>query len=344
MRRLLLPAACMAAVLAAGCGMEAVDTRRQARAESGHEDYPLQIAQGKWVCANLVTVNNQKFDAKNMALGRHDIEDPYGPFVSCNTPLEQAEGNCPTCNQAFRTSGEIDLESGAVDSSEIAIMAGRVNLAEGTVRSTKIAIMAAPRLECPHCKELIDPTAVMIRGGNKDATLGPNNCPKCKKYFTVTASDLPTVIDNPEEIICPSCKSPVDPMMNQCVNGSCKLVQAGLAVRNVRSFTGPCWRCGGTSLCPECTGTGMRASAVPAQFTPPNTCWYCTPKKADVGTGRCPECDDDGFTTYHGALPPTYAAWKRTADGNQVNMNRKWQLKKSAPAAGAQPAAEGQGR
>lgn len=317
-RRSLGPIWPLLALALAGCGMEAVDTRMQARSESGIQDHELMVAQGKWVCANLVPVDNSKFNIKEVARG--EITNVFGPFVPCNTPVDPgSEKACKNCGQAFRTSGEFQPGE---------------EKPTGKVDSKQIAVLAAPRLECPHCKELIDPGALMIRAGKeggspKDATLGPNNCPKCKRYFTTVAKDLVNAIDVHEEVHCPSCKKAIDPLNNRCTNSSCKLVQDGYAVRNVKDFEGPCWRCGGVSICPYCNGSGQGSTDIPAQYNPPGMCWYCTPKDKDVGTGRCPECDQSGFARYEGSLPPKFAAFTKGQEPKvKPEATRGWQHKR----------------
>ena len=78
-------------------------------------------------------------------------------------------------------------------------------------------------------------------------------CPKCKNYFTIKETDLLTTINVPEETFCPRCRKPVDPTLNACTTKSCK---TGGVVRNVPDFDGPCWRCGGVGICPNCKGSG----------------------------------------------------------------------------------------
>jgi hypothetical protein len=268
--------------------MEAVDTRIQARSEIALEIYPVEIVEGEFICPNVVTVTNQPFRPSAVASG--EVEDAFGPFVACGTPVEAGEGECSNCGQRYRTSGEPDEEGPP---------------------------LALPKIRCPHCKEVLDPTAVLVKG-SKDSTRGPNSCPKCQKYFTLVESDLLIAIDVPEEILCPGCKKPIDPSMNACTNTGCPL---GGVVRNVEDFEGPCWRCGGLHLCPNCSGSGQGSQGIYGA-TPPD-CWYCG------GTGRCPECDEYGFATYEGALPPTFNPWTR--DGALPSARRKWKYEREVP-------------
>ena len=55
----------------------------------------------------------------------------------------------------------------------------------------------------------------------------------------------------------------------------------------------PCSRCGGSKLCPECTGSGLSRTAEPIR-----PCWFCAKTKtSSKGPGVCPQCDEDGFET-----------------------------------------------
>ena len=280
----LLPAV---ALLLVGCGLEAVDTRMVARSEAGLEQFPVEIADDAFVCPNVVTVTNQPFNPSSVAAG--EVEDAFGPFVPCGELVQPGQGKCSNCDQEYRTSGD----SGPP--------------------------LAVPAWRCPHCKSLVDPAAVLARD-NKEGALAANACMKCKKYFTVTESDLLTVIDHPEEMFCPSCKKPVDPTMNACGNGACKL---GGVVRNLSGSEGPCWRCGGGGVCTNCKGAGQGSGSTYGS-TPAN-CFVCDE------SGHCPECDGEGFSTYDGSLPPGYSAYGRETMVVPASQ-RKWQQKRERPA------------
>ncbi len=119
-----------------------------------------------------------------------------------------------------------------------------------------------------------------------------------------------------EEAVCPSCLKPIDPTLNACTNSSCRL---GGVVRNVAAFEGPCWRCAGQGICPECQGSGAGTLAV--YGSTPSDCWACGQ------AGRCQECDGTGFTAYHGGLPPKFAQ-HRTSQGSTTYLEskqRNWQ-------------------
>jgi hypothetical protein len=279
--------------------MEAVDDRIQTRSQSGHNQYAVEVVEGEFVCPHVVSINNQPFDIKAVTSG--DVEDQFGPFVPCLTPV-QGEGKCSNCKGEFRTSGE---PLGADE--------------EG-------APMALPKLKCPHPhsggEQLVDPVAVLVKG-SKDSVLGYTNCPECKRYFTVNETDLLKTIDVHGEAHCPSCKQAVDPLMNACTNAKCKL--AGV-LRNVDDFDGVCWRCGGLGMCPNCKGSGQGNLGIYGEKSP-SDCWTC-------GTsGRCPECDSElkeltkieralqeeagmGFSVYQGVVPMSYSMWTRGSKSN----------------------------
>lgn len=284
-------------LFATGCGMEAVDTRIQARSESAIDLPTLEITEER-LCPNLVTISNQPFDPAG------SVEGQFGPFVPCNTPIS-ADGECPSCGWKVRMTGAAPSFEGA-----------------GEPGPT----LAVPRLVCPYCKQTVDPAAVLGKNQSK-SRLGLSVCPnpKCEKNFIVVARDELVSVDIPEETFCPSCQTPVDPTLNACTNPSCKL---GGVIRVVLDFVGPCWRCGGTKVCPNCGGAGLGSRKVFGQT--PATCWYCE------DTGECPECDEDGFTLYEGALPPTYVAWSKgsreQAPQPYAQSKRKWKFSHDAGA------------
>ncbi len=302
----LLPVLLLPALLSTtGCGMEAVDTRVQARSEVGLDLHPLKVAEQQWVCPNVVTITNQTFDPKTVAAG--EVEDQFGPFVPCGTVVAAGEGTCPNCKKAYRTDGPApDYEQ---------------------VGEQDLPNLAVPKFECPHCDELVDPVAVLSKG-SKQARAGDSVCPSCNEYFTVIAADEQLVVDVHEETFCPGCKQPVDPTMNMCTNRACKL---GGVIRAASGYVGPCWRCGGTSVCPNCSGTGQGSQGI--YGSTPAQCWYCD---GHDEPGRCPECDEHGFVRYEGVLPNDYQAWtKGTPDQSPQpyeQSRRKWRFDRaSAP-------------
>lgn len=293
-------------VLLAGCGLEAVDTRIQARSAAGIALHPLVVAEQQFVCPNQVSIGEQPFDAKTVASG--EVEQQFGPFVPCNTVVPAGTGTCPNCKQMYRTSGPAPDFS--VDGEE------------------PLPVMALPKFECPHCKELVDPVAVLNRG-SQQARLGDSACPKCNRYFTVVAADEALAVDVPEEAYCPGCKQPVDPTMNVCSNNACKL---GGMVRNIDRFDGVCWHCGGLGLCPNCSGSGQGSQKI--YGATPATCYVC--EGNEEAPGRCPDCGGTGFAVYEGSLPNDYTAWNKTPDGPQAvpYAQRKWKHERGAGGAG----------
>ncbi len=287
MRRLLFPAI----ILLSGCGMEAVDIRMESRSESGIQQFSLEVVEGEFVCPHVVAIDNQAFDVRAVIAG--EVENKFGPFVPCLTKVPSGEGECPNpaCKQPYRTSGE---------------------LAEGE----EGAPLALPLLKCPHPHadgdQLIDPVAVFVKG-SRDSILGYTNCPKCKNYFTIKETDLLITIDVHEEALCPICNRAVDPTMNACTNKSCK--SEGV-IRNIPDYEGPCWRCGGLGMCPNCKGSGSGNLGIYDKS--PAECWTCGVE------GKCPECKGTGFSRYEGTLPKEYKAYGRE---NKVfpSKKRKWE-------------------
>jgi hypothetical protein len=172
--------------------------------------------------------------------------------------------------------------------------------------------LAEPLIRCPTCKKPLNPAEP--------------RCWNCSHYYTATARDEHNSILEPLEFLCPWDKTPlqaVDPTTNYCK----KCEKFFRAVDR----DGPCWRCGGSHVCPECNGSGKNQSppvynATGGLVTGSDECYYC-----GKGTlGVCPECDTHGFAMYEGVLPPGWRADRRKADD--------WRLK---PAGSARPAGGG---
>jgi hypothetical protein len=287
-------------LLAAGCGMEPVDNRMQTRGQLGNDQFAIEVVEGEFVCPHVVSINNQSFDVKAVIGG--EVQDHFGPFVPCLTTVQPGQGTCTNCKNPYRTSGE---------------------LAEGEEGPT----LALPKIRCPHqdnhsAEQLVDPTAVLVKG-SKDSVLGYSNCPTCKRYYTVKETDLVMTIDVPEETLCPNCTKPVNPMMNECRNAKCKDALGGV-VRNIKSFDGPCWRCGGVGHCTNCRGSGQGNLGM--YGSTPAECWIC------ANDGDCPECDGTGFSKYEGVLPKSYTAWGREAA--VPSPRRKWEHKRESGGGG----------
>jgi hypothetical protein len=297
--------------LLAGCGMQAVDTQMRVRAEVGvPEEKALQVAEVEFVCPHVVPMNEREFNPQDVERG--DVDGVFGPFVPCNTVVPAGTGVCPSCHQKYRTPGE---------------------RADGDDPPP----LASWKLACPYCHEAIDPCYVQTKGGDphQPNRLALNQCPKCHKYYEVQPSDILTTLAGAvEETVCPACLKPIDPSLNACTNPSCRL---GGVVRNVSDFEGPCWRCGGEGLCPECHGSGMGTLSL--YGSTPSECWACG------GSGRCEECGGEGFTTYTGALPSTYSQFQvmRGEATALESGQRKWQFPTPADDAPAEGAPAGDG-
>lgn len=280
-------------LLLAGCGLEAVDTQMRTRGDVGVPDErALQVADVEFVCPHVVPINEREFNPKDVERG--EVDGVFGPFVPCNTVVPAGSGDCPKCSQPYRTPGQ-----GAAGEDAPPV--------------------ATYRMSCPYCKETVDPGAVQVRGEDPRQLPGRqsmNSCPKCQRYYEVTPSDLLTTVGTIEEVVCPSCIKPIDPTLNACTTSSCRL---GGVVRNVAAFEGPCWRCAGQGICPECQGSGAGTLAV--YGSTPADCWACGQ------AGRCQECEGSGFTAYHGGLPPKFAG-HRTSQGSTTYLEsaqRNWQ-------------------
>jgi hypothetical protein len=164
--------------------------------------------------------------------------------------------------------------------------------------------LAEPFIRCPNesCK-------------TRDTTslgLTESRCWNCNTYIVVTSRDEREAVNEPFESLCPFCKKPVDPTLNFC--DSCKKLFRAV------DREGPCWRCGGTRVCPECGGSGKGTAPI---FNGNDDCYLCGGK---AGTqGMCPECEGRGFSIYDGALPAGFSVVRRTNDD--------WRLSKNGPAA-----------
>ncbi|MGE0708274.1 MAG: hypothetical protein AB7N76_18610 [Planctomycetota bacterium] len=313
-----------ATTLLVGCGMEAVDTRIQYRSSVGDPyDESVKLPEQKWVCPNLVPLNNRPFNPETMANG--EVEDTFGPYVPCNTLLDSPNGTCPTCGQQYHTG-----DQGAGDEM-------------GVEDSKTIPVKAQPAFVCPYedCQKVINIGAqALARETGKTAIPGRNYCWHCQRHFTIQPGEQVMVIAAPEEELCPSCKKPVDPTLNVCTVDTCKLKGK---VLNAQPLDAPCWRCGGTSMCPNCLGSGSGTSGIFGQT--PTQCWYCGE------TGRCPECDDDGFVEYEGTLPVGFTMFRGGRDDVQPILRRDRKLTwshsggggKKGGAAPAKKTGEGEG-
>lgn len=293
-------------LLVTGCGLEAVDYQMRTRGDVGvpHER-ALQVAEVEFLCPHSVPINERAFSAKDVERG--EVDGVFGPYVPCGTVVEAGTGTCPKCSQPYRTPGE---------------------RADGDDPPP----LATWKMSCPVCQEALDPVALNVRG---DDPLLPtrnalNQCTKCKTYLDTVPGDVLSAIAVHEEVVCPSCNKPIDPSLNACTTQTCRL---GGVVRNVDSFEGPCWRCGGLGICPECHGSGTGTLSTYGPNTNIN-CWSCDT------AGRCQDCEGSGFTTYTGGLPQKFATTKFQGGVATPleSKDRKWQHPTDEPARDAEPA------
>lgn len=163
--------------------------------------------------------------------------------------------------------------------------------------------LAEPYIQCPKCSKPINPTE--------------SKCWNCNTYYTLSQRDERNAIAEPYETLCPFCQQPVDPTLNWCDNPSCKKFHRAI------DREGPCWRCGGSHICPECLGSGKGHGPIEGG----DDCWLCGGKQPGGSNGACPECDAHGFTTYDGALPAGFKAEKRAA--------KDWRLSAKSSGGGA---------
>jgi hypothetical protein len=151
--------------------------------------------------------------------------------------------------------------------------------------------LAEPLVRCPTCERAIHQTE--------------SRCWNCNNFYTAIARDERNSIAEPLEMLCPACKAPVDPTSNFCANKSCDKFHRAV------TGEGPCWRCGGTKVCPECGGSGKGGAPIQGG----DDCYLCSGnKQVGLPVGLCPECDARGFATYEGILPVTYTARNRKKD------------------------------
>ena len=286
---------CLGVLLASGCGLEPVDTRIQFGSTVGDtREKPVSIPEGKFVCPNMILLNNRQVNTEAMATG--EVEDVFGPYVPCNTLLDGGSGTCPTCQQTYNTNGG-EAEGNGVENSK------------------SVSVMAQPAFVCPYedCQKVISVGAFSLeRETGKTATAGRNHCHHCKRHFTIIARDAVEVVGAHEEMICPSCKKAVDPTLAVCAESSCKLKGKLL---NTNALEAPCWRCGGHKICPDCQGSGSGSSGIFGKT--PSECWYCG------DTGRCPDCDEYGFATYEDSLPVKFELFKRGQDGFEPKLRKE---------------------
>jgi len=335
----------------AGCGMEPIDTTVRTTGERGEtEGQVLQVLSETYLCPHVMSPTGVVFSTRNVREGKvsNSKQDGqtsvFGPYVPCATQVPAGEGLCPTCQQPYHTPGA----SQVAYCSNLYIPSGKElveqcnnrlgDFSEGRsydcstcnkpVENPRVTVEAVPQFACPYCNETVDPTSIHAKNQESPYRWEPGFCGKCKRYFSTDPTDVLTTLDVAEEVICGACGEPVDPSMNGCANPSCA---SGGVVHTIATATGPCWRCGGTKICPECGGSGSGTSdTYSSSGGAPFDCWFCYTVNADgsaASTGRCPECDDDGFATYTGELPPQFKQFEGGPEGKSVpSAQRGWKF------------------
>jgi len=94
-----------AAVLVAGCGMEASDTTIRTRGEVGvPDDGPvIEVLETEFVCPHLIPIDNREFKTADVKQG--EVEGRHGPMVPCGERVPQGAGLCPNCKNPYHTDG-----------------------------------------------------------------------------------------------------------------------------------------------------------------------------------------------------------------------------------------------
>ncbi len=196
--------------------------------------------------------------------------------------------------------------------------------------------LAEPYIACPRCTKPVNPTE--------------SRCWNCNTFYTLSHRDERNAISEPHESLCPSCNQAVDPTLGWCDNPTCKKCpthganakfnkgpdgdyvcsqcgsKSGGTFHRAQDREGPCWRCGGSHVCPECLGSGkgQGMKSTGQDGNPLETdCWLCCGKGTQTApgfNGTCPECDSRGFTIYDGALPAGFKGEKR-------DLKKDWRLR-----------------
>jgi DNA-directed RNA polymerase subunit RPC12/RpoP len=351
--------------LLAGCGMEAVESDVRTAGERGVPDKnTLQVLEESYVCPHIMSPTGVVFDSRNVREGKVGSTKKmgetsvFGPYVPCATELQAGEGLCSTCQQPYHTPGQgqvaycanLYIPSGEEQAKQCNNRLGDYSDGRSydcsncnkSVEHPRVTIEALPQFRCPYCNDIVDPVSVHRKHDADDPCpwhsqahgspdrFEPGHCGNCGNYFSTDPTDLLTTIDVVEELLCGTCGEPVDPSLNGCANASCSL---GGVIHQVEVVEGPCWRCGGTKICPECGGSGNGTSGTYGSGgTVPSDCWFCyTPNVVDrsaQSTGRCPECDWDGFAGYVGALPPGFKTFQAGPDGvkSLPSSQRGWKF------------------
>lgn len=345
-RRLFGVACAALALFVAGCGMEAAHNDRQAIGATQTGPFAVQPEQAGWVCANeLPATENraagpclQKLDSSmtcptcKISFRRPDEPDPTIGDVAQIVDAIKTDAE-PAMRKAIealkeelkKSTEELKIDPAKIDAefnpdklidelkadkdaaqrnpiermAEIERMkweSEKKHLGDSGAK-TQIAFLkpgakplALPLLLCPNddCKKPVDPAG--------------HACRECGAGYIVAPLDTTTAAPYPLASICPSCgaKQPVNPMSNLCE-------KCGNTYRN-KSLEAPCWRCGGTKLCPECGGSGSGLEASGGL----GVCWACAPATAGAdataakGNGLCSECQGKGYIDYDPALPPKW--------------------------------------
>lgn len=349
-------------LVAVGCPRPTASQMRT-RGEIGvKDDQTVQVDEKVFLCPHLVTIDGKEFKTSEARLG--ESSGAFGPMVPCGTVITQ-RGLCPSCKNPVHLPGERPVaycpnlyfpetapSDGALLEDRLVVQCDQELGEEGAHRSDcpkcgekfgffenkaritepRISVEAVPAFRSPYSPDkAIDPVAVMLKGseapgeGKGIDRFDSNQDPYTKRYFEFEPSDVLEVIDHVNEVVEPIKETPVDPTYN--------FSPVGGTYRIVTDVIGPCWRCGGVKVCPDCGGSGNGPTGIygPNQ---PGDCWACSRLVRDTGgaaspksLGRCPECDDQGFVRYEGSLPTNFAFFIRR-EGALVaaeSKARNWQ-------------------
>lgn len=152
---------------------------------------------------------------------------------------------------------------------------------------------SAFRGRCPHCSK---PVSLLKNicldeecSGRSFRSKGTNGPKSFGGFYAIVTGDTALVSENGTTLFCPQegCGAEIAPEEGFCGNAE--------TPHRYRVYpkSVPCSRCGGSKLCPECTGSGLSRTAEPIR-----PCWFCTKtKSSSKGPGVCPQCDEDGFET-----------------------------------------------
>ena len=165
-------------------------------------------------------------------------------------------------------------------------------LVQNWCTSCKIQHDNAFRGRCPHCSKpvsLLENACLNKECSGKSVRGNSEDGPKFAGFYAVVTGDTSLVSEDVTTIFCPQegCGEEIGPEEGFCRNATTPH-RYRLYAKSV-----PCSRCGGSKLCPECSGSGLSRTAEPIR-----PCWFCAKtKSSSKGPGECPQCDEDGFET-----------------------------------------------